>query len=185
MNKLELIIGPVASGKSLRLIEKINRYKIAGRKVLIIKPDIDTRSTNVKSRFTNKEIDCTILPQTIPLNLPFNIKDYDIIAIEESQFFNRLYDFCINLLLNNKEVEVIVSGLDTDFRGEPFGEIPKLITLASSITKLTAICMKCKNDNAIFSQKLKKNDNQIEIGDLETYIPVCINCFIPGGSNEF
>lgn len=185
-NNLELIIGPVCSGKSAELIRKINRYQIAGFNVVMIKPKIDKRSNNIKSR-NGSEISCYEIewPDEIYKVITEhesnneNINEVKIIALDEAQFYSNLYPIIKDLIL--KGYKVVVSALDSDFKGEPFGDIIKLIILSDTVVKLTSVCMECKNDNAIFSQKLKLGGKQIEVGDLELYHPRCINCFIPGG----
>jgi len=186
-NNLELIAGPVCCGKSEELLRRITRYEIVGYNILLVKPLLDTRSKTVKSR-NGSEKDCISLatPDAIYLELfkyqRKNNRSVDIIAFDEGQFYKDLYGVVKDLLL--KKFKVIVSALDSDFNGEPFGDITKLVTLSDNVVKLTAICMNCKCDNAIFSQKLKKGGNQIEVGDLELYQPRCINCFVPGGLYE-
>lgn len=186
-NNLELIIGPVCSGKSAELIRRITRYNIAGYRVLLVKPKVDTRSPYVKSR-NGAKLECVELEDisnVYDINITLSIKEnkkIDIVAFDEAQFFKNLFPTVKELL--QKKFKVIASALDTDFNGESFGDIPKLITLSDSVTKLTAICMSCKNDFAIYSQKLKKGGNLVEIGDLELYEPRCLNCFVPGGINE-
>lgn len=183
-NNLELITGPVCCGKSEELLRRVTRYEIAGYNVLLVKPAIDTRSTTVKSRSGSERI-CVDL--SCPQDIYDKINNYvnnnsraiDIVAFDEGQFYKDLYRVVKDLLL--KKYKVIVSALDSDFNGDPFGDITKLVTLSDSVSKLTAVCMLCRSDNAIFSQKLKKGGDQIEVGDLELYQPRCINCFVPGG----
>jgi thymidine kinase len=186
-NNLELIIGPVCSGKSSELIRRIDRYTIAGYRVLVIKPKVDTRSKYVESRNGGK-INCFSLENAsdiydtiVDLSLNKEIHT-DIIAFDEAQFFENLYPVVKDLL--SQEYKVIVSALDSDFNGEPFGDIPKLVTLSDTIVRTTGVCMRCKSDKAIFSQKLKQGGVRIEIGNLELYHPRCINCFVPGGLVE-
>lgn len=183
-NNLELIIGPVCSGKSAELIRRIDRYTIAGYSVLIVKPKVDTRSKFVESRNGNK-LNCMSLDRVedvydtiVDLSLNKDTST-DIIAFDEAQFFNNLYPVVEDLL--RKEYKILVSALDSDFKGSPFGDIPKLVTLSDTIVRTTGVCMKCRSDNAIFSQKLREGGVQIEIGNLELYQPRCINCFVPGG----
>lgn len=179
---LEVIFGCVASGKSEEFIRRIKRHEIAGHSVIVFKPDIDTRTENIKSR-NGIEINCEPIHSNVDKLLTerrFNFDGYDVIAFEEAQFFKNLYSFIDFLLLRHKH-KIIVSGLLTDFNNNFFGDIYKLIKLSTNITHLKAICMKCKNENAIFSQKLTKGGPQIEVGDLEKYEPRCYKCFIPGG----
>lgn len=185
-NNLELIVGPVCSGKSAELIRKITRYQIAGYNVLLVKPKIDTRTDLIKSR-NGCEMLCYELENVegiYDLIVNFALegegtRDVNIIAFDEAQFYSNLYPVIKDLL--QKGFKVVVSALDSDFKGEPFGDITKILTLSDTVVKLTAVCMECKNDNAIFSQKLKIGGSQIEIGNLELYHPRCINCFVPGG----
>jgi len=183
-NNLELITGPVCCGKSEELLRKVTRYDIAGYNILLVKPAVDTRSSTVKSR-NGSEKDCIEIsfPEDIYKEIDQYVKKnnrgVDIIAFDEGQFYKDLYRVVKDLLL--KKFKVIVSALDSDFNGDPFGDITKMVTLSDSVEKLTAVCMKCKCDHAIFSQKLKVGGDQIEVGDLELYQPRCINCFVPGG----
>ena len=183
-NNLELILGPVCSGKSAELLRRIDRYQIAGHNVLIVKPSIDVRSANIKSR-NGTSAKCYNLPKAVDVfdvlveDALENNTETSIVAFDEAQFFPDIYTTVKDLL--HKDFKVLASGLDTDFRGEPFGDMIKLVTLADSITKLTAICMECKCEFAIYSQKLRKGGNQIEVGDLELYQPRCNNCFVAGG----
>ena len=188
LNNLELIIGPVCSGKSAELIRRIDRYSIAGYNVLVVKPKIDTRTSSyIKSR-NNTKMFClelekanSVYDQLMDFSIE-NGKDIHVVAFDEAQFFEDIYEVVKDLIL--KKFKVLVSALDSDFKGLPFGNIPKLVTISNSVTKLCAICMGCKNDTAIFSQKLKRGGSQIEIGDLELYQPRCINCFVPGGIQD-
>jgi len=183
-NNLELITGPVCCGKSEELLRRVTRYEIAGYNVLLAKPLVDTRSKTVKSR-NGSERDCVEISSPdeiyaeIEQYLKKSNKDVDIIAFDEGQFYRDLYRVVKDLLL--RKFKVLVSALDSDFNGEPFGDITRMVTLSDSVEKLTAVCMSCKCDHAIFSQKLRKGGGQIEVGDLELYQPRCINCFVPGG----
>jgi len=183
-NSLELIIGPVCSGKSSELLRRIDRYSIAGYGVLTVKPSLDKRSKKIKSR-TGIQSDCVSLKKaddvfdTIVSSMMKKNIQTEIIAFDEGQFFEDIFEVSKELI--TRGFKVIVSALDTDFNGAPFGGIPQLVTLSDSVLKLTAICMTCKCENAIFNQKLKKGGDLIEVGDLELYQPRCINCFVPGG----
>ncbi len=176
-NNLELIVGPVCSGKSGELLRRAERYRIAGYKVLLVKPSIDTRSIKIKSR-NGIEAQCISVSESEQIS-PKMLEGVNIIAFDEAQFFADIYDVTKKLL--ERKYKVLISALDADFNGHPFGSIPLLINLSDSITKLTAICMKCRCEFAIFSQKLRQGGDQIEIGDLDLYEPRCFNCFVPGG----
>lgn len=179
-NNLELILGPVACGKTAELLRRVERYEIAGYKVLLVKPEIDTRSEEIKSR-SGAHRACITLRESFDVFK--NIENVDVIAFDEAQFFDDIFSTTKELVEVFKK-KVLISALDSDFNGQPFKEIPNLIILADSINKLTAICMKCRCDFAIYSQKLRKGGEQIEVGDLELYEPRCNNCFVAGGLNE-
>ena len=187
VNNLELIIGPVCSGKSAELIRRIDRYTIAGYNVLIAKPAVDTRSPSVESRNGSK-LSCVsfnraseVYDNIVDISLENNTS-IDIIAFDEAQFFDDLFHVVQDLL--RKEYKVLVSALDSDFNGNPFGDITKMMILSDTVNKMTGVCMECLSDNAIYNQKLKKGGGQIEIGNLELYHPRCLNCFIPGGLDK-
>lgn len=183
-NNLELVIGCVCSGKSEELLRRVNRYRIAGFSVLLLKPKIDTRSKGIRSRNGSSSAchELASIGDIYKLLSGLKAESDLVIALDEAQFYPGLYPVVKDLLVRGHKV--IVSALDSDYNGEPFGDIPKLVTLSDDVLKLTAICMSCLDDNAIFSQKLKKGGNQIEIGDLETYQPRCLKCFVPGGLSK-
>ena len=179
-NNLELILGPVCSGKSAELLRRVDRYQIAGYNILLVKPQIDTRSINIKSR-NGQESKCVSVEEGKQIKEDL-LTGINIVAFDEAQFFADIYEITKDLL--ERKIKVLISALDADFNGLPFGNIPRLITLSDSISKLTAICMKCKCEFAIYSQKLRSGGAQIEIGDLELYEPRCLNCFVPGGIRD-
>jgi thymidine kinase len=95
------------------------------------------------------------------------------IFINEAQFFPDLYEFVVELLRRNKKI--FVYGLDGDYKQQPIGDILRLIPLADSYTKLTAICDDC-GGAAIFSHRIVEDDTQILVGQKESYIPLCRGC---------
>ena len=170
--KLELILGPMYSGKSTELIRRIRQFKVINKKILILKPSIDTRyHLNKIVSHDGENEDCYITDDLSKLDNTI-ITNHDIIVIDEGQFF-------INLKLNvltwveklNKHV--IISGLDGDFQRNPIGEILDLIPYCDYYKKYTALCKYC-NDGTVglFSKRIIDNSNQILIGSTE-YVPVC------------
>ncbi|AAG02722.1 thymidine kinase [Betaentomopoxvirus amoorei] len=176
---IELIIGPMFSGKTTELMRKINRYILSNQKCVIITHNIDNRFINKNiinhdGNILNKEY---LYIKTNNLINEINIVDnYDIIGIDECQFFeeNDLEQFC-DKMANNKK-KVIVAGLNCDFNRNIFNSISKLIPKVEKIKKLQAICQFCYKD-ASFTIK-KHNKNQIiEIGGQDLYVPVCRLCY--------
>jgi thymidine kinase len=180
MGKLELIIGPMFSGKSTRLISKINNLKILNKKILILKPKIDDRYGNdsaIISHDKNKE-NCLLID-----NLDFDdnfISMYDVIAIDEAHFLKGLKKKIIHWV-EKLDKEIILTGLDGDYKREPIGEILDLIPYADTYKKLKSLCTICKNGTkAIFTHRICNHilDNQILVGDNKMYESLCREHYI-------
>jgi len=171
---VEVICGSMFSGKTEELIRRINRALIAKQTVRIFKPKIDNRyhpSDIVSHSELSKE---AIAIETANELLAY-IQPNDVVAIDEAQFFSlELLAIC-QKLANNKH-RVIVAGLDTDFKGEPFGPVPQLMAMAEFVTKLHAICTTCGN-MANFTYRISNEDKSRLVGAADTYEARCRNCF--------
>ena len=170
---IEVICGSMFSGKTEELIRRLKRARIANLKVEIFKPALDTRydETQVVSHDANA-IQSTPIDnsQTILLLA----QDVEVVGIDEAQFFdNEITTVCETLALRG--IRVIVAGLDMDYTGRPFGQMPDLLAIADFITKLHAICVKCGN-LANFSFRKTAQDSQVLLGEKETYEPRCRIC---------
>jgi len=176
---IEVICGSMFSGKTEELIRRLKRVKIANLKVEIFKPAIDTRyhETQVVSHDANTILSTPIdNSQTILLMS----NDVDVVGIDEAQFFDEeIVNVCQTLAM--KGIRVIVAGLDMDYKGNPFGAMPKLLAVADYITKLHAICVKCGNIASISYRKTNEN-SQVLLGEKDTYEPRCRRCFNKGES---
>lgn len=173
---IEVICGPMFAGKSEELLRRINRMSFADIKCAIFKPKLDTRTHNIKSR-DGRNMDA------ITIKSSYELYDYvdklrpDVIAIDEVQFFENDIVEVLQTLADSG-INVLVAGLDRDFRGEPFGSISLLLTVAEKITKLTAICTECGAD-ATRTQRLINGkpapyeSSQILIGNEESYTARC------------
>jgi thymidine kinase len=175
---LEVFCGPMKSGKSLELIHRVEKLKyMTGINISFFKPKIDTREENLKSRFSGTSYDCNFVSNSREiLNL---IKDEKIIVIDEAQFFDEDLFLVIKHLLG-QDFNVIAAGLDLDFRGEPFGPMPRILSLANEVKKLSGICdFKDCNNPAHFTQRLINGDPAsynsplILIGDKDYYETRC------------
>ncbi|MBZ4664141.1 MAG: tdk [Caloramator sp.] len=179
---IEVIVGPMYSGKSEELIRRIKRAKIAKQNVLVFKPIIDNRYSKtcvVSHTGIKEEAICIQNPEDI-LNY---VKDTtDVVAIDEVQFFDeRVVDVCKKLA--DKGKRVICAGLDMDFRGEPFGPIPRLLAIAEFVDKIQAICVVCGNpatrtQRLINGKPAKYSDPIILVGATEAYEARCRKCHI-------
>lgn len=171
---IEVICGSMFSGKTEELIRRLKRAKIANLKVEIYKPAIDVRydETQVVSHDSNS-IQSTPIEnsQTILLLA----QDVDVVGIDEAQFFDaEILNVCEALALRG--IRVIVAGLDMDYLGRPFGQMPNLLAVADYITKLHAICMKCGSIANVSYRKVV-GENQVMLGEKETYEPRCRKCY--------
>ncbi|MBI45368.1 MAG: thymidine kinase [Candidatus Marinimicrobia bacterium] len=172
---IEVICGPMFSGKTEELIRRLKRAIIAKNKILVFKPKIDNRySDSLIVSHNNNSIESITIDNEDKIldNIP---DDINIIGIDEIQFFKKgIIDICIKLA--NKNKRVIVSGLDKDFQGKPFGIMPNILSEAEYISKLNAICNVC-GDYAFFTKRISKDKEQILLGELDKYEANCRNCF--------
>lgn len=170
---IEVICGSMFSGKTEELIRRLKRVKIANLKVEIFKPAIDTRYDEVKivSHDTNF-IHSTPVENSESILLL--AQDVDVVGIDEAQFFdNGIANVCEQLAVRG--IRVIVAGLDMDYLGNPFGQMPNLLAKADYITKLHAICVKCGNIANISYRKVA-GGGQVLLGEKDIYEPRCRHC---------
>ncbi len=188
LGHLEVITGPMFSGKSEELIRSLKRVQIAGNTFLLFKPALDNRydvshvvshdMRKLEAHVTGTDEDSLIELEKIIDESPEFI---DVIAFDEANFFDSYI-----VKLANKWVKqgrrVIAAGLDLTFRGEPFGPVPQLMALADYVDKLKAICMKCKVAEGTITQRLvngrpaKASDPTIMVGASEKYEARCRKC---------
>lgn len=138
---LEVYCGPVKSGKTRELINRLDKLKyVQDCNFKIFKPKIDTRDDTLSSRFGELFFECIFIDELNPNEIMDNIdSSTNLIVIDEVQFFSKKLTSLVEDLLK-KNYHVIVAGLDTDFRGDLFGEMPRLISLATKVHKLSGVC---------------------------------------------
>ena len=171
---LKIIVGPMFSGKTTYLIKQWEINKLKNIPTLVINYSEDNRysKTNLSSH-DKVEIPC--LKLSMMCDIYNHIKDNTkYILINEAQFFPDLYDVVKNLM-HGKELSIIVSGLDSDFKIEKFGQILDLIPIANYIEKLTSVCYNCKN-HASFTKRKIPNATQKLIGTNDIYEATCRRC---------
>ena len=190
---LELILGPMFSGKTSRLVEIYKQCKFCNISVAVINHSIDNRydeellSTHDQIKIpcikTEKLLDIWTdhisLEENIEkiprINDKFKIAKSSVILINEGQFFSDLFEFVNKLLKEDKKV--YICGLDGDFERKKFGTILDLIPLCDQVRKLSSLCSLCKDGTpGIFSMRLTKETSQTLVGS-DNYIPVCRNCY--------
>ena len=174
---IEVICGSMFSGKTEELIRRLKRVKIANLQVEIFKPAMDIRyhENDVVSHDDN-------IIQSNPIYNSQTIlllaQDADVVGIDEAQFFDdEIMNVCQTLALRG--TRVIVAGLDMDYKGQPFGQMPNLLSIADYITKLHAICVKCGHIANVSYRKTSQG-GQVLLGEKDTYEPRCWQCFAQG-----
>jgi len=165
-------------------MRRLNICSEAKYKVLYINSIIDDRedrefSTHNKSLKLSDGIDFVKTKNLF--DIVEEVVKYDIIGIDEAQFYPDLKDFCL-LLSEHYNKKLIIAGLNGDFERKPFGQINDLITFCDSVTKLSPFCFTCREENgvmrpALFSKRLGQSKQTILVGKNETYIPVCRKCY--------
>jgi thymidine kinase len=182
---IEVITGPMFAGKTEELIRRIKRLEYANRNIIVFKPSIDNRYADgeVVSHNNNRTRSISIAKASEMMK--YINEDTDVVAIDEIQFLNEeAVDICEYLADQGKRV--IVSGLDRDFRGEPFSFMPKLLSLAEYVTKLSAICVKChtpatRTQRIIDGHPANYSDPIILVGASDSYEARCRDCHeVPG-----
>lgn len=176
-SKLELIIGPMFSGKSTELLRRIRMYQKIDNKVLVVKPSIDNRYNENKLTTHNFDsVECMVVDSLDEIDN--HIHNYDILVIDEGQFFQNLKNKVIVWLKKNI-IHIIIGGLDGDYKKEPIGDILELIPHSDACTKLTSLCMFCKDGTiAPFTLRLIESKDLVLVGGSESYMPVCRKHYI-------
>lgn len=162
---IEVICGSMFSGKTEELIRRLKRAKIANQKIQIFKPSLDSRNNEyIESHDKNRIKSLTVKTSYDVYDIG---KDFDVIGIDEVQFFDdEIVSVCNSLA--NDGVRVIAAGLDMDYLGNPFGPMPNLMAIAEYVTKVHAICSKTGNI-ANYSYRKNKEDSIILIGEKDEY----------------
>ena len=191
---LDIILGPMFSGKTSKLLEIVNNFKSINQKdnsglIFILKPDIDRRyeeSEEISHIISHDKIKhkCYLVNDIMRFQdyilsscrTEENLRKKDIwILIDEGQFFKDLRKFCETLFKSidkDKNIKIVVSGLDGDFERNPIGEILTLIPISDSVVKLKGKCDFCSNQS-IFSKRICDGKEQVLIGGNNIYKPVC------------
>jgi thymidine kinase len=187
---LEIILGSMFSGKTTSLLEIYKQYTYCDIPVSIINHAIDTRyDDHLLSTHDKRMVPCIQchhlkdIWNEKPVDKSFDENGYNhiqlrqsqVILINEGQFFDDLYETVVDMLLHNKRV--YVCGLDGDFNRNKFGQILDLIPLCDKVIKLTSLCAKCKDGTrGIFSLRLSGEKEQTVVNS-DNYIPVCRKCY--------
>lgn len=171
---IEVICGSMFSGKTEELIRRLRRAEFANQRILLVKPKLDDRY-HKDDVVSHKGSSFTAIGVDHARDILDLWQKEKVVAIDESQFFDdELVSVCNALA--EKGVRVILAGLDMDFKGAPFGPIPKLLAVAEYVTKVHAICVSCGN-LAQFSHRTVEGNDQVLVGAVEEYKPLCRSCY--------
>jgi thymidine kinase len=183
--RMEVITGPMFSGKSEELIRRLKRAKIAKQRVVCFKPDIDLRyhKTAIASHSAQTHDACVVANVDRLREALFQqIDQIEVVGIDEAQFFDEsLVPLALELVHMGKRV--LIAGLDTTFAGEPFCPIPDLMAVADEVEKLSAVCMRCGSP-AIHTQRLGGSQELVMVGATGMYEARCRAHFEPFADSE-
>ena len=169
--RIEVIIGPMFSGKSTELIRRTSCYKSIGKKILRINHLNDTRTDDNIQTHSNIKKNAIKVSSLMTLVNNSKFISSEVIGIDEAQFFDDLYEFIITIEPLGKII--IVSGLDGDFKRRPIGQILQIIPLCDEVVKLHALDMVDKDGSpGIFTKRLSENNELIVIGAENEYMAV-------------
>jgi thymidine kinase len=174
---IEVISGPMFSGKSEELIRRVTRYHLARVPTQTFKPAVDTRYAAAEV-VSHSKLSTTAQPVTDSQNLLQEVEDRTIVVgIDEGQFFDEgLVE--VTELLAGAGKKIIVAGLDLDYLGRPFEPIPSLMIRAEYVTKSLAVCHRCGGPG-LFTQRVVESDELVVLGATDAYEARCRRCFNP------
>ena len=178
---IEVVCGSMFSGKTEELLRRLKRAQFAKQKIVIFKPSVDNRYSDVEvvSHDFHK---ITSHPISDPAEMLKVGPDVQVVGVDEAQFFDEsLVDVCQQLA--NRGIRVIVAGLDTDFLGQPFGPMPRLMAVAEDVQKVHAICVRC-GALANHSHRLSKSEDLVLLGEKNVYEPLCRDCYNAARARE-
>jgi len=180
---LEVICGPMFSGKSEEMIRRLRRAEIAGQSVIIFKPRIDDRY-DASDVVSHAGVRMRAVPVSSTAELVARAQGFEVVGVDEIQFFD---DGVVSaaLALADREIRVVAAGLDQDFRRLPFGPMPELLAHAEFVDKLQAVCHRCGGP-ATTTQRLVDrcpapySGDTVVVGASEQYEARCRSCHEPG-----
>jgi thymidine kinase len=176
--RVEVICGSMFCGKTEELIRRVRRAIIAKQKVQVFKPDIDDRYYGIQRVTSHNGQNVEAIPVKLPEDIAQHLlPDTTVVAIDEAQFFVSSVVEVVNDMAQ-RGIRVIVTGLDLDFRGEPFGSMPELMCRAEEVTKLQAICVVCgepatRTQRLVNGKPARFDDPIIMVGAQEAYEARC------------
>ena len=180
IGKIELIIGPMCSGKSTELLRRMNRYNVKKYKCVLIKNSVDNRNADTHDLLYFNKFKRIVAKNLMDVVSNEDVNGCHVICIDEGQFFGDITEFSLKMKLNGKFV--LIATLIGDFKLKPYNHINNLFPIADDISHLKAICNECNSD-ASFSglrnigDSKKMKDGNLLVGGTDIYISLCGNCY--------
>jgi thymidine kinase len=174
MGHLSLIIGCMFAQKTTELLRRVRRYQSIGYQVLVVNYSADTRYGTDRVASHDKEFEKAICVEKLSY-IESALDGYQVLAIDEGQFFPDLYE-CITRWADERDIHIVISGLDGTSERQPFGDLLRLIPHAEEVERLTAFCAICRDGTIATYSKYcaaQPKENEIVIGGAEQYLPVC------------
>ena len=176
LGHIQVIFGPMFSGKTSELLRRVRRYQIRKDECLLLKTLDKRYSNDLNKVITHDKVNYL---EALGCERLYDMYDHamlaDIIGIDEGQFFPDIIEFAEEMANNGKVV--IIASLDSDYKRDPFGNICSLVAKAESVTKLSSICISCKGE-ACFTARVTPETDVKVIGGRNKYKPVCRSCYI-------
>tara|TARA_B100001287_G_scaffold19908_1_gene14693 strand:+ start:1774 stop:2349 length:576 start_codon:yes stop_codon:yes gene_type:complete len=171
---IEVICGSMFSGKTEELIRRLRRAEFAKQDLILFKPSVDKRYSE-KNVVSHRGTEFNAMLVASSQDILKNVESQKVVAIDEAQFFDKQLVEVASVLAG-RGIRVILAGLDMDYTGAPFGPMPDLLASAEYVSKVHAICVSCGN-LAQFSNRLVADTDQVMLGAVEEYRPLCRSCF--------
>ncbi|WP_084274425.1 thymidine kinase [Crocinitomix catalasitica] len=173
--KLTVITGPMFSGKTKSLIQKISKYNSKNKAVLVCQPKIDSRYSQHSILSHDKDTEVEAVSIANPAEILDLFHKANIVAIDEVQFFDNSIIPVVQEVLDAGK-SIIVSGLDLDYAAKPFGTMPELMSMADEIEKLNSVCTFCSG-RARYSHRITDESEVVVLGEKDKYVPLCRQCY--------
>jgi thymidine kinase len=183
---LEVVLGPMFSGKSTYIHTAIHRRRAIGQRTLVIKPKLDTRHSvsNETATHDGIRIPCRSVAQLSEVS-SCELTDVAFVVVEEAQFFTDLLPWILDMEGSCSDKSFLIIGLSGDSNRRPFGQMLDILPYADSIVHMNALCMRCRNGTpAAFSHRRNDSTSQIAIGGEAEYETLCRRCYLRAPSQQ-
>lgn len=173
---IEVICGSMFSGKTEELLRRLHRAELAGQRIRLFKPALDRRYDEVLV-VSHSQRKLASIPVHKATDILAHVTEAQVVAVDEAQFFDEAIVVVANQLADSGK-RVILSGLDMDFNGQPFGPMPKLLCVAEFVTKLHAVCVRTGTMAQYSHLRSGAHSGQVLVGGLEHYEPLSRAVFV-------